>query len=184
MVSVLSATILFLNHLLWENPCPSGRILVRLHGSLMPTARWVKLETVSSISDKKFVLMYCHFFCTLIILLWISFYFLYFWLCRVASGIWVHDKGLNPCSTRWKARVLTTKTTREVSQFSLGMTPWARNSPVSRSSIPDPPKLPEMVNGSYVKLVILGVVFDTDSEYREYLDEREREKCIITREPG
>lgn len=41
-----------------------------------------------------------------------------------------------------------------------------------------------MVNVSYVKLVILGVVFDTDSEYREYLDERERENSIITREPG
>lgn len=65
------------------------------------------------------------------------------------------------------------------------MTPQARNSPVSHSSIPDfPQKLPEMVNVSYVKLAILGVVFDTDSEYREYLDEGEREESIITREPS
>ena len=64
------------------------------------------------------------------------------------------------------------------------MTPQARNSPVSHSSIPDPQKLPEMVNVSYVKLAILGVVFDTDSEYREYLDEREREESIVTREPA
>ena len=41
-----------------------------------------------------------------------------------------------------------------------------------------------MVNVSFVELVILGAVFDTDSKYREYLDEREREKSIKTREPG
>ena len=96
--STLAWKILSLNHLLWENPCPSGRILVRLHGSLMPTARWVKLEAVSSIPDKKICVNVLSFFLYTDHLLWISFYFLYFWLCHVACGIWVHDKGLNPCS--------------------------------------------------------------------------------------